>query len=87
MDTRGIVVWLVTGGLAGFLASKLVMGGGLGVVWNVIVGIIGAVIAGYLLPGYMPPIGGPFVNAVITAFIGAVIILVIFRLFSAFSNR
>jgi len=45
-----IIIWLVIGGVAGWLAGLLVRGYGFGVVGNIIVGIIGAVLAGWLLP-------------------------------------
>jgi uncharacterized membrane protein YeaQ/YmgE (transglycosylase-associated protein family) len=57
-----------------------VRGGGFGLIGDIIVGIIGAVIAGWLLPRIGIIIGGGFVAAVINAFIGAVILLIILRL-------
>ena len=55
-------------------------GGGFGLIGDIIVGIIGAVIAGWLLPRIGIIIGGGFIAAVINAFIGAVILLIILRL-------
>jgi len=55
-------------------------GGGFGLIGDIIVGIIGAVIAGWLLPRIGIFIGGGFIAAVIDAFIGAVILLIILRL-------
>jgi uncharacterized membrane protein YeaQ/YmgE (transglycosylase-associated protein family) len=45
---ENIIIWLVVGGLAGWLASLVVRGGGSGIIVNIVVGIIGAVIAGWL---------------------------------------
>jgi uncharacterized membrane protein YeaQ/YmgE (transglycosylase-associated protein family) len=58
----------------------VVRGGGFGLIGDIIVGIIGAVIAGWLLPRIGIIIGGGFIAAVINAFIGAVILLIILRL-------
>ena len=79
IDPVFIAIWLVIGAVAGWLASLIVTGGGLGLIWDIIVGIVGAVIAGYLLPRVGVYIGGGFVPEVINAVIGAVVLLVIVR--------
>jgi uncharacterized membrane protein YeaQ/YmgE (transglycosylase-associated protein family) len=58
----------------------VVRGGGFGLIGDIVVGIIGAVIAGWLLPRLGIFIGGGFIAAIIDAFIGAVILLLIVRL-------
>ena len=81
MDVQSIIIWIVVGAIAGWLAGQVVKGGGFGLIGDIIVGIIGAVIAGWLLPLiHFPVIGTPIINAIIDAFIGAVILLVILRL-------
>jgi len=80
MDAQSIIIWLIVGAIAGWLAGMVVRGGGFGLLGDIIVGIIGAVIAGWLLPRIGIIIGGGFVAAVINAFIGAVILLIILRL-------
>ena len=75
-----IIIMLIVGAIAGWLAGMVVRGGGFGLIGDIIVGIIGAVIAGWLLPRIGIIIGGGFVAAVINAFIGAVILLIILRL-------
>ena len=81
MDAQSIIIWLIVGAIAGWLAGMVVRkGGGYGLIGDIIVGIIGAVIAGWLLPRIGIIIGGGFVAAVINAFIGAVILLIILRL-------
>lgn len=80
MDAQSIIVWLIVGAIAGWLAGMVVRGGGFGLIGDIIVGIIGAVIAGWLLPRIGIIIGGGFIAAVINAFIGAVILLIIVRL-------
>ena len=80
MDAQSIIVWLIVGAIAGWLAGMVVRGGGFGLIGDIIVGIIGAVIAGWLLPRIGIIIGSGFIAAVINAFIGAVILLIILRL-------
>jgi len=80
MDAQSIIVWLIVGAIAGWLAGMVVKGGGYGLVGDIIVGIIGALIAGWLLPQLGIIIGGGIIAAIINAFIGAVILLIILRL-------
>ena len=80
MDAQSIIIWLIVGAIAGWLAGMVVRGGRFGLIGDIIVGIIGAVIAGWLLPRIGIFIGGGFIAAVIDAFIGAVILLIILRL-------
>jgi len=75
-----IIIWLVVGALAGWLAGMVVKGGGFGLIGDIIVGIIGGLIAGWLLPRLGINLGTGFVAAVIDSFIGAVILLLILRL-------
>jgi uncharacterized membrane protein YeaQ/YmgE (transglycosylase-associated protein family) len=58
----------------------VVKGGGFGLIGDIIVGIVGALIAGWLLPRLGIAIGGDFISDVINAFIGAVILLLIVKL-------
>jgi uncharacterized membrane protein YeaQ/YmgE (transglycosylase-associated protein family) len=58
----------------------VVKGGGYGLIGDIIVGIVGAVIAGWLLPAIGLYIGGGIIAAIVDAFIGAVILLLIIRL-------
>ena len=82
MSLLSILIWIVVGAVAGWLAGLVMRGAGFGLVGNIIVGIIGAVIAGWLLPRIGIFIGGGFIAAVIDAFIGAVILLFVVRLFT-----
>ena len=80
MDPVTIIVWLVIGAIAGWLAGMIVKGFGLGLIGNIVVGIVGAVIAGWLLPRLGISIGGGIIAQIINAVIGAVILLVIIGL-------
>lgn len=80
---EAIIIALVVGGIAGWLAGLLVQGTGFGLVGDIVVGILGAIIASFLFPalGLTLTIGGGIIGAIILAFIGAVILLVLVRLF------
>ena len=80
ISLQGIIIILLIGGIAGWLAALLMRGRGLGVIGNIIVGIVGAFIAGWLLPRLGIAIGGGIIAAIINATIGAVVVLVILSL-------
>jgi len=73
----GIIIWLVVGAIAGWLAGVIVKGYGYGLIGNIVVGIVGGLIAGWLLPRLGIFIGGGIIAEIIDAVIGAVILLVI----------
>ncbi len=75
MDPVGLIIFLVIGAVAGWLAGQVMKGGGFGLVGNIIVGIVGAFVAGFLLPGFFP-LGG-YIGWIIHAAIGAIIVLFI----------
>jgi len=83
-----IVVWIIVGGIAGFAASKVV-GKGLGLIWDIIVGIVGAFLGGWLagVVGISVSTGTLTLGGVIAAFVGAVILLFGLRLVSGRSFR
>jgi uncharacterized membrane protein YeaQ/YmgE (transglycosylase-associated protein family) len=80
MALEAILVILIIGAVAGWLAGQLVRGMGFGLIGNIVVGIIGAFIAGWLLPRLGINIGGGMIAAIINATIGAVVLLVILGL-------
>jgi len=80
MAPETIIIWLVIGAIAGWLAGQLVKGGGFGLIGDIVVGIVGAVVAGWLLPRLGIFIGGGYIAEVINAVIGAVILLAVARL-------
>jgi uncharacterized membrane protein YeaQ/YmgE (transglycosylase-associated protein family) len=80
MDVQSIIIWIIVGAIAGWLAGMVVKGGGFGLIGDIIVGIVGAIIAGWLLPQIGIVIGSGIIAAIIDAFIGAVILLLIIKL-------
>jgi uncharacterized membrane protein YeaQ/YmgE (transglycosylase-associated protein family) len=80
MGIESVIVWLIVGAIAGWLAGLIVKGAGFGLLGNIVIGIIGAVVAGWLLPQLGVNLGTGIVRAVINAAIGGVIVLVILSL-------
>jgi uncharacterized membrane protein YeaQ/YmgE (transglycosylase-associated protein family) len=80
MGIESIIIFIIVGAIAGWLAGLIVKGVGFGLVGNIVVGIVGAFIAGLLFPAIGLTIGGGIVAAIIHATIGAVILLVIIGL-------
>ena len=80
MTLEAILIILVIGAVAGWLAGQIVRGMGFGLIGNIVVGIVGAFIAGWLLPRIGIVIGGGMIAAIINATIGAVVLLVILGL-------
>ena len=76
-----LIVTLVVGAIAGWLAGLVVQGTGFGLVGDIVIGILGALIAGFLFPyfGIALTLGGGILGALIMAFIGAVILLVVVK--------
>jgi uncharacterized membrane protein YeaQ/YmgE (transglycosylase-associated protein family) len=77
---QGILVILIIGLIAGWLASKVVSGGGLGIIGDIVVGIVGALIAAWLFPKLGIRLGTGLLREILDATIGAIILLVIVRL-------
>ena len=80
MEPLALIVWLILGAVAGWLAGLIMSGGGFGLVGDIIVGNIGAFIAGSLFPFLGIRLGGGIVGEVIAAAIGAIILLFVARL-------
>lgn len=74
-----LIIFLLIGALAGWLAGVIMKGGGFGLIGNIVVGVVGSFLGGWLLPKLGLSIGGDF-GGFITAVIGAVILLFIVRL-------
>jgi len=77
---EGIIAILVIGLVAGWLASKVVHGTGLGLVADIVVGIIGAFIAAWLFPKLGIALGTGLIREIIDAAVGAIILLVVIKL-------
>ena len=80
MGIESLIVFILIGAIAGWLAGQLVKGYGFGLIGNIVVGIVGAFIAGWPFPALGISLGSGIVAAIIHATIGAVILLVLLRL-------
>jgi len=76
----GLIWWIVVGLIAGWLAGKVMKGSGYGIAMDIVIGMVGAVIGGFLfgrLGGF--PFGG-LISSVVVAFVGSVILIWLARL-------
>jgi uncharacterized membrane protein YeaQ/YmgE (transglycosylase-associated protein family) len=79
----GILAWIIVGLIAGWLAGELMRGSGFGLLGNIIVGIIGALLGGFLATALFnipDPISGLDITTIIVAFLGSVVLLALLRL-------
>ncbi|PWR02798.1 GlsB/YeaQ/YmgE family stress response membrane protein [Meridianimarinicoccus roseus] len=76
----GLIIAVLVGAAGGWLAGLIVAGGGFGFLGNAVLGIIGAVVASYVLPALGLSIGGGLIGSIVSAMIGAIIVLVVIRL-------
>ena len=76
----GIISWIVLGAIAGFLANVLI-GGGEGVLGTIILGIVGAVIGGYLASAifHKGDVTGVNIESIVISVLGAILVLVVWR--------
>ena len=80
MAVNSIIVWVIVGGVAGTIADWLVSGVRMGCLGTVVVGIIGAFVGAWLLGTLGVSIGTGILNDIITASIGAIVLLLGIRL-------
>jgi uncharacterized membrane protein YeaQ/YmgE (transglycosylase-associated protein family) len=90
LDFDTILIWILVGLVAGFLASHVALGRGLGLFGDTIVGIIGAFIGGFLAAVFhigISLVGHPLITQMIIAFIGAALLLLVVRMFGGSRSR
>ena len=91
MLTQSLLITLLIGGVAGWLAGLVMRGSGYGVIGDVIVGLLGALLGGYLLGIFNIPVrlGNPWLDRGVVAFGGAIVLLFIVGFFRprSFSER
>jgi uncharacterized membrane protein YeaQ/YmgE (transglycosylase-associated protein family) len=88
LDT--LIVWILVGLVAGFVASHAMLGHGMGIITDVLVGILGAIVGGFLASYFDVRItvaGHPVISEMIMAFVGAMILLLLLRLFGLGRSR
>ena len=80
MALESILVIILVGAVAGWLAGLIVKGYGYGLLGNIVVGIVGAFVAGLIFPRLGLSIGGEIAGAIVHATLGAIILLFLIRL-------
>jgi uncharacterized membrane protein YeaQ/YmgE (transglycosylase-associated protein family) len=80
ISNEGILIIILIGIIAGWLAGKIVDGGGFGLIGDLVVGILGAFIGNWLLPRLNIHLGFGIVSQIINATLGAIVLLAILRL-------
>jgi uncharacterized membrane protein YeaQ/YmgE (transglycosylase-associated protein family) len=75
-----IIAWIVLGLIAGFIGSKIVNKSGEGVLLDIILGIVGAVVGGYLFQTFgMAGVSGVNLYSILVAIVGAVVVLILYH--------
>lgn len=80
MSTESILVILLVGLVAGWLAGKVVRGAGFGLIGDLVVGIAGAFVAAWLFPRFGIHLGTGIIAEILASAVGAIILLLIVRL-------
>jgi uncharacterized membrane protein YeaQ/YmgE (transglycosylase-associated protein family) len=80
LSSQGLLVIIIVGIIAGWLAGRVIEGGGFGLIGDLLVGLVGAFIGDWLLPRLDIHLGQGIVALIMNAFIGAVVLLLILRL-------
>ena len=79
MGIESLLVFLLVGAVAGWLAGQIVKGYGFGLPGNIVVGIVGAFVAGFLLPRAGLGVPAGILGSIIFATVGAVVLLLLIR--------
>jgi uncharacterized membrane protein YeaQ/YmgE (transglycosylase-associated protein family) len=80
MSGENLLVTLLVGLIAGWLAAQIIQGTGFGITGDLVIGVIGAFIGGWLLPQLGIHLGSGIISAIIDATIGALLLLLVMRL-------
>ena len=86
----GILSWIVVGLIAGWLAGMVMKGGGYGVIGDIIVGVVGGLLGGWIATSLLhigAEVNGINLESILVAFVGAVILLVLLRVFGGRRRR
>jgi uncharacterized membrane protein YeaQ/YmgE (transglycosylase-associated protein family) len=78
LDPGGVVAWVIVGLVAGFLAGRVMTGGGYGLVGDIVVGLVGALIGGFLFGQFVTGTYA-FVGSIVVAFLGACLLIWVVR--------
>ena len=87
LEPGGLLMWLIVGLVAGWLAGQFMKGGGYGLIGDIVVGIIGAFIGGLVFGFLLPGSSVGLVGSIVVAFIGAIVLIGILRALSPRRSR
>lgn len=76
----GFIWFILVGLVAGWLAGRLVRGGGFGVVGDIVVGVLGALLGGFVFRTFGVSLGGGLLGAIVVATVGAILLILALRL-------
>jgi uncharacterized membrane protein YeaQ/YmgE (transglycosylase-associated protein family) len=82
MSTESIIIALIVGGIGGWLAGLIVKGAGFGVIGNIVIGVLGALLSSWLLPqlNLSFDLGNALLTSILYAMVGAIIVLFLLSL-------
>ena len=80
MAIEALIIWLVIGAIAGWLAGQIMKGGGFGLIGDIVVGIVGALVANWLFPTLGLSLGGGWLGAILASATGAILVLIFIKL-------
>ena len=83
LEPGGLLAWLIVGLVAGWLAGMFMRGGGYGIIGDVVVGILGAVLGGLLFGLLRPGTAVGLLGSIVVAFVGAVILIALVRMLAS----
>ena len=75
MSIEALLIFLLIGAIAGWLANVLIRGRGLGLIGNIVIGVIGAFVAGWLFPRLGVSLAGGILGSILHATLGALLVL------------
>ena len=87
LSGESIIVILVVGVVAGWLAGKIVRGAGFGLIGDLAIGIIGAFVGDWILPRLGVHLGAGVISQIVNATVGAIVLLLIIRLVGGRGRR
>ncbi len=74
MDLNSLLIFLLIGAIAGWLAGQIIKGGGFGIVGNIVVGVVGAIVGGFLFRA-LGIVSYGLIGSIIMATVGAIVLL------------
>jgi uncharacterized membrane protein YeaQ/YmgE (transglycosylase-associated protein family) len=75
LTSVGVIGYIIIGGLAGWVGTKIVKGTGSGILMDIVIGVVGALIGGFILSFFLNTAGGGLIFTFFTALLGSVILL------------